>query len=270
MIPVDIALWASLICYLFGWAAQFSYLQKKLNLSPNVGLRSLQIGCLIHSSYLVYVFFHSDWPQTLILDFLKLIAWFPTLMYLFFQKQIRDEISSTGIPLFTIFVLGISAVLSSQNIPTIETIRDAPIVYQTTLIIHISTMIAGYILFGLSCFSSILFLYQEHQIKTKLVKLLVNQFPSLSTLDQISYRSVILGFLFLTVGLILGVVLSDGLQSLRSIVRIGITLLIWLLYAFFLVERYFKGSARRYSAIWSVAGFFLVLMSLFVEFSHLV
>lgn len=267
---VEAGIWLSICLYLIGWSSRFSLFQQRLNFPPTFGLRVLQLACFIHTVTLLFILFTSVWPAALIPDLLNAIAWLPIFIYLIARHQIQNPISSTSIPPFSAVLLFVSILLLKQDLPTLTLIEQAPLMHQTLLITHITALIAGYVLFGLSCTSSVLFLYQEHQIKTKLVKVLVHQFPSLATLDRISYRSVILGFLFLTVGLVLGVLLSDGLQSSRSIWRLGISLLIWLLYAFFLVERFIQGYKRRLVAIWSIIGFFLVLASLIIETVHLI
>ncbi|MBF0277319.1 MAG: cytochrome c biogenesis protein CcsA [SAR324 cluster bacterium] len=270
MIIVETGIWASVFLYAIGWCTQFSLFQKRFNLSSTFGINSLLLACLLHSATLLYTIFSGFWSTHLIFDFLNAIAWAPIFIYLLLRKRLHSDISSSGIPLFTILILLLSTLFLKENIAALEWVKQAPFLHQALLITHITTLIAGYVLFGLSCISSVLFLYQEHQIKTKLVKILVHQFPSLTRLDQISYRSVILGFSFLTIGLILGILLSDNLQSSRSLGRLGFAFLIWFLYAFFLMERFFQGYKRRFIAIWSIIGFFLVLTSLIIETVHLI
>ena len=267
---VEAGIWLSIALYLIGWCSQFTLFQKPLNLPPVVEIRTLQGACLLHTIILIFILFTHPWPERLIPDLLNAIAWLPIFIYLLLRKWLISEISATSIPLFTAILLLISWGFFKQNIPTLASIQHAPLFHQTLLISHISTLIAGYILFGLSCISSIFFLYQEHQIKTKLVKVLVHRFPSLTTLDQISYRSLTMGFLFFTLGLILGILLSDGLQSVRNIWRLGIVLLVWLFYALFLLERLFPGHKQRFSAIWSIIAFILLLASLIIEMTHLI
>ncbi len=267
---IDVGILASIGLYLIGWCSQFSLFQKHLSLSPLVEIRTLQGACLLHSVVLIVILFTHSWPERLIPDIINTIAWLPVFIYLLFRKWINSEISATSIPLFTVFLLLISWGFLKQNLPTLASIQQARLFHQTLLISHITTLIAGYILFGISCISSILFLYQEHQIKTKLVKVLIHRFPSLTTLDQISNRSVTMGFLFFTLGLILGILLSDGLQSVRNIWRLGIVLLVWLFYALFLLERLFSGHQQRFSAIWSIIASILLLLSVIVEMTHLI
>lgn len=266
---VEAGIWLSVFFYLMGWSSRFSLFQKPLRLSPAFGVRTLKLACLLHTATLLLVLGSGTWPEHWLSDLLNGIAWLPMIFYLLVRPRIQSPISSTGIPLFSVVLLFISVLLLNQDLPSLELIGQARLFHQTLLITHITALIAGYVLFGMSCISSVLFLYQEHQIKTKLVKLLVRHFPSLTTLDRISYRSVILGFLFLTLGLVLGVLLSDGLESSRNMGRLGISLLIWLLYAFFLLERFIQGYKRRFTAIWSIVGFFLALVSLVIEAFHL-
>ena len=267
---VEAGIWLSVFFYLMGWGSRFSLFQKPLRLPPAFGLCALQFACILHTATLLLMLATSAWPEDLIPDLLNAIAWLSVFLYLVVRQRIQSPIGSTAIPLFSVVLLCISVLLLKQDLPSLELMDEAPLFHQTLLITHITTLIAGYVLFGMSCISSVLFLYQEHQIKTKLVKLLVHRFPALTTLDRISYRSVILGFLFLTVGLVLGVWLSDGLQSPRNMGRLGISLLIWLLYAFFLLERFIQGYKRRFTAIGSIVGFFLAMASLVVEALHLI
>ena len=187
---------------MIGWCSQFSLFQKYLSLSPLVEIRTLQGACLLHAVILIFILFTHSWPERLIPDIINTIAWLPIFIYLLFRKWINSEIGATSIPLFTVILLVVSWGFLKLNLPTLASIQQAQLFHQTLLISHITTLIAGYILFGISCISSILFLYQEHQIKTKLVKVLIHRFPSLTTLDQISHRTVTMGFLFFTLGLI--------------------------------------------------------------------
>ena len=266
----ETGIWLCIGLYLMGWSSQFSLFQKPLKFSPVLEIRILQSACLLHAGILIFIVFTNSWPERLISDLLSAIAWLPVFIYLLLRKWINSEISATSIPLFTAILLLISETFLKQDLATLASVQQAPLFHQTFLICHITTLIAGYILLGLSCISSILFLYQERQIKTKLVKVLVHRFPSLTTLDQISYRSVTLGFLFLTLGLVLGILLSDGLQSTRNMWRLGIVLLVWFFYASFLLERFWTGHKQRFSAIWSIIGFFLLLASLIIEMAHLI
>ncbi len=269
MFIVQAGVWISILIYLVGWSTRFSLIRERMRIGSTFGLRVLQLGCACHGLILVYELYTSNWPLTLVADLLNIIAWLPLFMYLLLRRHADNPISASVIPPFTIVLLMLSFVLLERNAPTFELIREAPLFYQTVLVTHVVSLIAGYVLFGLSCATSILFLYQEHQIKTKLVKILDNRFPALGTLDIISYRSIIIGFVFLTVGLVLGVLLTESLQSTRNVMRLGVTILIWLLYGVFLMERWFQGYQRRIAAIWSVVGFFLVLASLIIELVHL-
>ncbi len=96
--------------------------------------------------------------------------------------------------------------------------------------------------------------------------------PSLGALDNLNYKAIILGFFFLSVGILLGMIVS-GLQSPPFQLfswRRTIPLLTWLVYAAFLMEHALQGRRGRFGAIWSISGFVIVTSSLVAELIFLV
>lgn len=63
----------------------------------------------------------------------------------------------------------------------------------------------SYLLFGVACFFSILYIYQDKNIKAKKPLLLKKSFPSLGRLLAISSQCIFWGFILLTIGITVGV-----------------------------------------------------------------
>jgi hypothetical protein len=89
-----------------------------------------------------------------------------------------------------------------------------------------------------------------------------NRLSSLDTLKRVACRGVVVGLPVLSVGLLLGVMREVGLgyDIGHSSVRIDIAIVLWLLYAAYLIMVYVVRIPSRYTAVISVTGFPLVFV----------
>lgn len=140
-------------------------------------------------------------------------------------------------------------------------------VTRNILTAHIVSVLAGILLFGLGCLVSIVYLMQERRLKAKQTRLAISRLPSLGALENYNHKAITLGFFFMTVGLLLGLVVS-GLNTLPHrlfSLRQTIPTLVWLVYAIFLLSHDLQGRRGRFGAIWSIIGFAVVVTSLVFE-----
>lgn len=73
------------------------------------------------------------------------------------------------------------------------------------LVIHILLVLAGYAALLFTGLSALAYLVQERRLKTKQSSALLERLPPLGTLDQMISKSLGLGFVFLTLGLLFGI-----------------------------------------------------------------
>jgi ABC-type uncharacterized transport system permease subunit len=73
------------------------------------------------------------------------------------------------------------------------------------LIVHILLVLAGYAALIFTALSALAYLVQERRLKTKQGSALLERLPPLATLDKMLSQSLGLGFTFLTLGLVFGV-----------------------------------------------------------------
>ncbi|MGA8026879.1 MAG: cytochrome c biogenesis protein CcsA [Bryobacteraceae bacterium] len=83
---------------------------------------------------------------------------------------------------------------------------SSPQIRNAWLLVHISTVLAGYAALVLSAVASIYYLLQERQLKRKKVSPSANRLPPLATLDRVITQSMNAGFVFITIGTVTGVV----------------------------------------------------------------
>jgi len=131
--------------------------------------------------------------------------------------------------------------------------------------IHVTFSMAGYAFFFLSFATGGIYLLQERHIKFKVFKWSFKRIPSLVELDFMNYRTVQLGFTFITLGMLSGSIWSQ--RAWGSIwnwdPKEVLTLIVWMVYAAYLHLRLILGWKGRKTAILSVIGFILVLIAFF-------
>ncbi|MDH4225453.1 MAG: cytochrome c biogenesis protein [Deltaproteobacteria bacterium] len=257
--------WLPILLYFVGWLVEFVRFWRPGNTTPLWGGGVVAAGWGAHTLFLASHVMDAGLNLATILSG---VAWLSIVVYYLVQRRAHNTVFGFIFPPFSIALLIITGVLSHRgDISTQVLGLDPAVALETALVIHIICFLAGNILLAMACLFSILFLYEEHKIKAKMVRLVVKGLPSLGTLDLLIERAVVMGFFFLSLGIILGFALGgvetfpERMLTLRALLPI----LTWMIYAGFLVERFFAGRRGRYMAIWSIAGFAVVAVSLLVE-----
>ncbi len=194
------------------------------------------------------------------------------LIYFILDFYFPNPIFEIVFPPLTVFFLILSILVSDLAIISQEFLSKSPVFGRFVLFTHASCSMLAYLLFGVACLTSIFFLFQEKQIKNKTLLLRSVKVPSLGFLDLLTYKVIASGFIFLTVGLLVGInmkiVATGGHQylSLRQILPLAT----WGIFALFLVDRSIRGMRGRISAIWAIIGFTAAATSFVYEISLLV
>jgi cytochrome c-type biogenesis protein CcsB len=170
-----------------------------------------------------------------------------------------------GVKVLGAFVLPVVVILSLKTMARPAGLAPiAPTLGGAWIWVHIGLATIGIAAFVLNFAGAVMYLLQEHQLKTKRPGTFYYRLPALETLDRLTYRTLALGFPFLTVGLILGalwagtawgsVFTSDPL-ALFSFVA-------WAIYAATLAGRAAAGWHGRRAAYFALAGFAVLVATL--------
>lgn len=110
------------------------------------------------------------------------------------------------------------------------------------LLLHVGTVLIGYAALILAAVGAIFYLVQERQLKLKQVPSSEHRLPPLATLDRIINQSMNVGFLFITIGTIAGIIWAFVEQGTRwvSNPKIAFFLFTW---AFYLAMIFLRVSA---------------------------
>jgi len=140
----------------------------------------------------------------------------------------------------------------------------APALRSAWISVHVILAMLGIAAFVLNFAGGVMYLLQEHQLKAKRPGALYYRLPSLETLDRITYRTLTLGFPFLTLGLLLGALWArTAWGSVFAFDPLALfSFLAWLVYAATLGGRAVAGWRGRRAAFFAVVGFGVLLLTL--------
>jgi ABC-type transport system involved in cytochrome c biogenesis permease subunit len=118
------------------------------------------------------------------------------------------------------------------------------------LFAHIAMIFTGYAALFLSFAASLLYLLQERRLKSKKASGISLRLPALEVIDEIGYRSLLLGFPFMTLGLVAGTVVAQATFGRVDLLdpKIFLSLLMWVVYMVMVFTRWNAGWRGRRAA----------------------
>jgi ABC-type uncharacterized transport system permease subunit len=177
-----------------------------------------------------------------------------TLFMIFYAKY---KTTSPGIFVFPLaFLMCFAAALGKQ--PPVFT---SSIMRGGWLFAHIAMIFTGYAALFLSFAASLLYLAQEKSLKSKQSSTVLSRLPALSVIDEIGYKSLLLGFPFMTFGLIAGSVVAQAKFGATWFFdpKVILSLLMWGVYMLLLYTRWNNGWRGRRAAYLATIAFIVAV-----------
>jgi ABC-type transport system involved in cytochrome c biogenesis permease subunit len=204
-------------------------------------------------------------------------VWLLTLSYLYLELTTDER--AMGVFILPIIVgLQVIPVLN----PGVE--NDDPVLRSPWFWVHVSSLLFAYASFALASVLGLTYMLQFKEIKKKHLGYFYQRLPSLQTLDAMNSRGVAVGWIFLTIGVVVGAVWTAQARNLApdntniqamslDDPKIFFALLTWAVYSFAVFARRTLGWNGRRAAWLSAFGFAIVLLnflgnSYFVTTSH--
>ena len=204
-------------------------------------------------------------------------VWLLVLSYLYVEMTTDERAMG-------VFILPIAVGL--QTIPVVYPGMESidPVLDSPWFWVHVASLLFAYASFALAAMLGVTYVLQFKEIKKKQLGYFYTRLPSLQVLDVMNSRAVIVGWLFLTIGVVVGVVwtaqaraLTPENSNLQAMSlqdpKIFIAVLTWAVYSFAMFARRTLGWTGRRAAWLSALGFVIVLLnflpvSYFVTTSH--
>lgn len=246
-----------LVCYLVGSVAHWSSLSSRRRTVQTVGMTAVISGFSFQTILMAVRAVRWDRvPLTNLYEWMTFFSWAIILIYLLVYARYR--LRALGAFLIPLAFLSLAFVgLSPQDV-----VEFFPPLGSVWLVLHIIFAFLGNAAFALTFGVGIMYLFQHRQLKTKKFGSLYYRLPSLEMLDQLNYRSLVIGFPLLTVGMVMG-----GMWALETkgtlfwdLQRVVPQVIAWAIYAVLFWGRVATFWRGKKAALGSVLGFVVVVL----------
>jgi ABC-type uncharacterized transport system permease subunit len=144
--------------------------------------------------------------------------------------------------------------------------------------LHVSSLLFAYASFALACVIGITYVLLFKEIKAKHLGFFYARLPSLQVLDHMNQRAIVIGWVFLTLGMVVGGIWVSQVRAYAGTdprvqamslqdPKIFVALVCWAVYSFELFAARRIGWGGRRTAYLSAVGFAIVLLN-FVPISY--
>ena len=259
---MDMLIAAVIAFYLMSAMGYIAFLFIQKDYLQKTAFYMLMGGFLFHSIAVGYGFFQIGYilghvPVTNLYETLLLAGWAISGVFILLQYKYNLKILGVYASPLVLLTVIFAALLPKESVQVQNLFNNF------WLIFHIISIFIGEAIFALACGIGILYLLQEHEIKTKNHGFFFKRLPSLELLDSTGYACIIAGFTLLTIGLVTGMIYAKLIwgkfwswdpKEVWSVVS-------WLLYAVLLHQRITIGFRGRRAAIMAIIGFGALLFT---------
>jgi cytochrome c-type biogenesis protein CcsB len=248
---------AAVIGYVLATGLALAYLVQRQDLVHRLSVLAALAGWAVHTVALILRALELGAPPLGSLpDAISVAVWVIVLLEVVLEQQ-------TGVRVLGAFVLPV-AVMLSLNATSARPGALAPALASAWIWIHIALAMVGIAAFVFNFAGAIMYLLQERQLKTKRPGAFYYRLPALQTLDRLTFRTLALGFPFLTTGLVLGALWARvAWGSAFTFDPLAFfSLLAWLIYAGTLAGRAVAGWHGRRAAYFAIVGFAALALTL--------
>jgi ABC-type uncharacterized transport system permease subunit len=188
-------------------------------------------------------------PITNFYETLSMCAFLVVLLFLGVYWRYRVE----SLSVFIFPLVFVMAMVSTLGNPV--SAWSSPVVRNAWLTIHIVLVLLGYAALLFTAGASVLYLFQERELKTKKPRQFYYRLPSLGMLDEIISRTMAVGFVLITLAVIAGSTWAFVELRTKWIAqpKIAISFFTWAIYLALVCLRTTAGWRGRKAAMMTIA-----------------
>ena len=247
----------AIIGYVGATGLALAYLVQRHELIHRLSTLAVLAGWAVHTVALVARSLELGAPPLGNLsDAISVAVWVIVLLEVFLEQR-------TGVRVLGAFVMPIVVMLSLKA-TSARPGALTPALAGAWVWVHIALAMVGIAAFVFNFAGAIMYLLQERQLKTKRPGAFYYRLPSLETLDRLTFRTLALGFPFLTTGLVLGLLWARAAwgSTFTFDPLAFFSFLAWVVYAGTLAGRAIAGWHGRRAAYFSIVGFAALVLTL--------
>jgi cytochrome c-type biogenesis protein CcsB len=215
------------------------------------------IGFALHTASLAQRWTEAGhFPAVGLHDVSSFLAW--AIVLVFLMTYTRTRVEALGL---VVYPVAFALVLVSNMTPAAES--DDPILKSFFLPIHATLAFLGYAALFVAFAMGLLYLVQERELKGRSPRRLYYILPSLERCDTIGGRSVEVGFGFLTLAIVTGMLWSYRARGVywTGDAKEWTAIIAWVLYVVLVLARHRTGWGGRRAALLGILGFAAVVLT---------
>lgn len=216
-----------------------------------------------HALYIgAYTVYEGHCLLASIFELSSLIAFTLLAIYAFVEMRITSEASGTAFLVSAVAFLFQAS--SSLFIDSTSTIEHTAILKNPLFNIHVTTAVFGYAALTLSMIYGALYLVLFRAMQRNLFGPVYDHLPSLEKLERYGIRTTAVGFVFLSISIVIGGMLmgSSGIYGAVFDPKIIATVLVWAIFGATLVIRRIARIEGRKLVLFWMYGFALTIVSM--------
>lgn len=218
----------------------------------------LFITLIFHFFYLLLRTIEFDHPPiTNVFEIFTVLAFAVSFSY--FILELVTDIRGTG--LFIIIISIFFQIISTLFIQDLAEVKE--VLRSNLLGTHVISALIGYAGITISAVYGVLYLILYNEIKLNKFGLIFNRLPSLEILERLSFIAALIGFVFLSITIIIGIIWLPRAFDQFSYLDpklIG-TFAVWFLYGLGLANKFLGKWRGKKLIILSIIGFTLAIFS---------
>ncbi len=244
--------------YLIGTLAYLAYIFFFKSSLSKTAVITVSIGFASHTLAILTRYVEAGYtPVTNLYESLSFFAWMIVGILLIANLKYKVKVLGSFLTPIALILMFFAFALPKEIFPL------APVLKSYWHPFHVVFAFLGNAIFALTFCCGVMYLIQEHQLKSKKMGPITKRLPPLSLLEDLSYQSLKYGFPLLTLGIITGAVWAEYAwgRYWNWDPKETWSLITWLLYAALLHQRLTVGWRGRKAAIMAIAGFLAILFT---------
>lgn len=244
--------------YFLATMTYLSYIFVLKDVLSKIAAAVLFIGFVLHTLALITRYVEAGHtPVTNLYESMSFFAWMMVGVLLIVNRRYKVKVLGAFLsPVALIFMI-IGLALPQEIVPI------APVLKSFWHPFHVFFAFLGNAIFALAFCCGIMYLIQEHRLKSQSAGAITKRLPSLKVLDDLNYQSLIFGFPLLTLGIITGAIWAEYAWGRYWAwdPKETWSLITWFLYAALLHQRLAIGWRGRKAALMAMVGFLAILFT---------
>ena len=223
---------------------------------PKLMLIAAAIGFCFHTVFIFYKGFSMGHvPFVNPREATSFFAWCIFLLFFILEYRYKLRLLGSFITPMAFLLMFVSFILPADDRPL------PPVLRSEWLGVHTVFAFLANAAFAMAAGVGVMYLVQEHYVKSKKLGGLFSRLPSLHVLDEINYRLVTVGFPLFTVAIISGSIWADNAWGsyISWDPRQIWALVTWLIFGIVLHARLQRGWRGRRAAALSILGFLTII-----------